>query len=344
MARQDHSASPEARGQRINRRNPLCSPVWNANGAAAGTGWRTVVNIDRPQQIAVACLAVTAVGWALNFTLMKFLLLEWPPLFSRGLAGLVGAAALALVALGLGESLVLPRRLIGRTLAEAFTNVFAWMGLATLALVWLPVGQSLLLLYTTPIWATLLAWPISGTKPSGSNVLSLALGIAGVTLLLGSHDGGVDSGRLLGWALSLGAAILFALGTVLNRRPAEMPFVTRTAWQVGMGCLPLVILGLLLERPHFSALSPSGFGIMAYMALVAMALCYVTWFSALRRLPASTASAGLLSVPVLGMLIAAALLGEPLGFREIAAMILTLGGVAIAMGSRKAPEAARAAP
>jgi len=301
------------------------------------------VNLDPRQRLAFACLAVTALGWALNFTLMKFLLLEWPPLFSRGLAGLAGAAALALVAHRLGEPLALPRRLIGRVLAEAFTNVFAWMGLATLALLWLPVGQSLLILYMTPIWATLLAWPVSGTRPSVGNLLSLALGVGGVSLLLGGQDGPVGGGQLLGWALSLGAAMLFALGTVLNRTPAGLPLVTRTAWQVGLGCLPLALLGLLFERPDLGALSPSGFGIMLYMALVAMALCYVTWFAALRRLPAATASAGLLSVPVLGMLIAAVLLGEPMGLREIMAMTLTLAGVAIAMRGSRSPEPASGA-
>lgn len=294
---------------------------------------RLSVNLDQRQWAGLVCLAITAVGWALNFTLMKLLILEWPPLFSRGVAGLVGAATLALIALRLGDSLVLPRRLIGRTLADGFTNVFAWMGFSTLALLWLPVGQILLLVYTMPIWVTLLAWPVHGIRPTGRNVFSIALGIVGVSLLFGGQDGDLEWTQLLGCALSLGAAILFALGTVVNRAPTEMSLVSRTTWQVGLGCLPLTILGLLFERPDFSALSPSGFGILVYMAIVAMALCYLTWFSALRGLQASTASAGLLSVPVLGVLFAALLLGEPLGPREIVAMILTLSGVAIALHS-----------
>ena len=44
-------------------------------------------------------LAVASVGWGLNFPIMKHLLTEWPPLSSRGLCGIVGAAALALIAL-----------------------------------------------------------------------------------------------------------------------------------------------------------------------------------------------------------------------------------------------------
>nr|CAD6437685.1 EamA/RhaT family transporter [Rhizobium sp. Q54] len=283
------------------------------------------------QGLGFAYLAITATGWALNFTLMKFLLLDWPPLFSRGLAGLVGASALALFALFLGESLALPRRLVGRIFGEAFTNVFAWMGFSTLALLWLPVGQNLLLIYTMPIWAMLLAWPINGTKPTRRNVVSLTLGLAGVVLLFGGQGTFFRLDVLMGCALSLGAALLFALGTVLNRTPIAMPFVVRTAWQVGLGCLPMVLLGLVFEHPRFGALSLSGFGIMIYMAIVAMALCYVTWFGALRYLAPSTASAGLLAVPVLGMILAAMVLGEPFGVQQVVALVLTLGGVVLAL-------------
>lgn len=251
------------------------------------------------------------------------------------MAGLASAAILALIALYLKQPLILPRRLIGRTLVEAFTGVFAWMGSATLVLCWLPVGQSLLLLYTMPIWATLLAWPINGTRPTLRHVFSVVLGVAGVSLLIGGQDGAPSSGQILGWALSIGSAVLFALGTVLNQTQTGAPFVAKTAWLIGLGCLPLTLLGLVFERPDFAALSPSGLGIMAYMAVVAMGLCYLTWFSALRNLPASTAAAGLLAVPALGVLMAAGLLGEPLGLREVLAVILTLSGVALAL---RAPE------
>ena len=67
------------------------------------------------------------------------------------------------------------------------------------------------------------------------------------------------------------------------------------------------------------------------MTLVQFCLCYVCWFAALERLPAATASIGTLLVPVIGVLAAAAMLREPLGLREIAALAFTLGGVAVAV-------------
>ena len=70
---------------------------------------------------------------------------------------------------------------------------------------------------------------------------------------------------------------------------------------------------------------------MLYMTAVPMGLCYMTWFAALRRLPPTTASLATLLTPVIGVVAAAFVLGEPLGPRELAALALTLGGVALAL-------------
>jgi probable blue pigment (indigoidine) exporter len=49
--------------------------------------------IDRAGRLSplgLVLLAVTSVGWGLNFPIMKNLLTEWPPLSSRGLCGIAG--------------------------------------------------------------------------------------------------------------------------------------------------------------------------------------------------------------------------------------------------------------
>jgi probable blue pigment (indigoidine) exporter len=70
-----------------------------------------------------------------------------------------------------------------------------------------------------------------------------------------------------------------------------------------------------------------------FRSLIQFCLCYVCWFAALERLPAATASIGTLLVPVVGVLAAGAMLHEPLGLREIAALAFTLGGVGMALRS-----------
>ncbi len=73
------------------------------------------------------------------------------------------------------------------------------------------------------------------------------------------------------------------------------------------------------------------------MALGPMGVCYLAWFAALRRLPAATAAIGTLTVPIIDIIAAAMMLGEPLCIREALAMMLTLAGVALALQKPKSP-------
>lgn len=283
------------------------------------------------RSIGFICLVVTASGWALNWPLMKLLLQQWPPLFARGLAGTLAALILAGLALGRRESLKVPPEAVPRLLVATFTNVFAWMGFGTLAMKYVTVGEGALIAYTMPIWAMLFAWPFLQMRPAWRDVAAIVLGVAGVALLLGADGFSFTTGKLTGIAYALACAILFALGNVLNRKVLPMPPLVVAAWQVGLGCLAMLVLGVAFEHPDYAAITPLGIACFAYMTLVPMGICYLTWFETLRRLPPTSASTGMLLVPVIGVVSAALILGEPLGLREVAAMVLTLGGVTLAL-------------
>ncbi len=279
--------------------------------------------------VGLLCLMVTSVGWGLNWPAMKFLLREWPPLFARGAAGVCAALIIACVALTLGQRLAVPRQQIGRLLVSAGINVFAWMGFSTLSIRWLTAGQGALLVYTMPVWATLLAWPILGKRPTLPGIAGLLLCIAGVALLFGG-DVAIGTGQLPGVLFALGAAVLFALGTVALR-PLALPPLVSVAWQLAIGCTPMLLFGLLFERPDYAALSGTGWALMIYMTIVPMGVCYMTWFAALRRLPPAMASVATLLTPVVGVAAAALALGEPIGTTELLAIGLTLSGIALAL-------------
>ena len=104
------------------------------------------------------------------------------------------------------------------------------------------------------------------------------------------------------------------------------------AWQIGFGCLPVALVGLA-SRATISALSATGWSLLVYMTLIQFCIAYVCWFAALDRLPASVAAIGTMAVPVIGVVISAIALHEPLGVGQIAALIFTLGGVALAARS-----------
>jgi drug/metabolite transporter (DMT)-like permease len=285
----------------------------------------------RPGHAGVLCLLVASIGWGLNWPALKVLLGEWPPLSARGASGVAAALGLAFFAAIRGERLAVPRRMFGRLALAALTNVFVWMGFSTVSLLWLNVGEAALLVYTMPLWVTLLAWPVLGERPTARTLAALALGIAGLAVLLGGQVSAVGSAKLPGVLLALAAAFLFALGTVTSRSALALPPIASVAWQVGLGCAPMLAAGLLFEKPDIGALTASGWAAMTYMTIVPMGVCYVCWFAALRRLPPATASIGTLLVPIIGVITAAYALGEPFGTKEVAALILTLGGVALAL-------------
>lgn len=281
--------------------------------------------------IGVACLGITALGWGLNWPFMKLLLRELPPLSARGLAGVTASLILAIVALSRHERLSVPREVAPRLLLATFTNVIAWMGFGTVAMKWVSVSEGALLAYTMPIWATLFAWPLLGMRPTLRNIIALCLGIVGVVILFGGEGFTFTYEKLAGASLALAAAILFALGNVLNRAPIPVPPVALVAWQVGLGCLAMLVFGLLFEKPAFQAVSFTGWALIVYMTIIPMGVCYLTWFETLRRLPPATASTGMLLVPIVGVVSAALMVGEPLGIREVLAMAFTLGGVTLAL-------------
>jgi len=281
------------------------------------------------QTVGKLLLMVTALGWGLNWSVLKFVLQDWPPLFARGTAGLIGALCLALLAIARGDSLAVPREARAPLVVAAAINVFAWMGFTALALNWLKVSEGALIAYSMPIWAMMLAWPLLGARPTRRSLVALGLSVTGMVVLMGGPD--FTTAKLPGVLFAFAAAVLFALGTVKARKPLAMPGPAVAAWQVGLGCLPMVGLSLMLEQPHIASLSMQGAMGLAYMAIGPMALCYLTWFGALRRLPTAVAATSMLIVPVVGTLTAVPLLGETLGARELLAIVLTIGGVALAL-------------
>lgn len=278
-----------------------------------------------------AFLLVTSVGWGLNWPAMKQILTELPPLSSRGASGIVGAAALAAVALARGENMRVPRALWPRLAGLSMLTVAAWSSLIALALLWLRASEASVIAATMPVWVSLMALIVLGERFSFLRLVAFAVSIAGLAILFGADSFEANVDKWPGVALAFAATLLVGLGTVLNKRfPFDLPPISLASWQIAIGCVPIFLAGLLFERADFASVSTQVWLLMAYMTFAQFCICYACWFAALARLPASTASIGSLITPVVGVVAAAATLGEPFGLREVLALTLTLGGVVLA--------------
>jgi drug/metabolite transporter (DMT)-like permease len=316
----------------------------NRHGAADSTA-QIILNHSMTVQIqpgakariapsGLAFLAITSICWGLNWPVIKHILVEWPPLSSRGLAGIAGAAMLAGLAVMRGQSLRVPRDQWPRLLLSAFLNVTIWMTAMGLALLWLPASEAVVVAYTMPVWASLLAWLMLGERMSLTRILALLMAFAGIAALMGGNGIEASVAKLPGIAMVLAAAVAFALGTIMAKRlPVALPLIASAALQIGIGSVPVALAGWQFERLRFEALSTLGWALMAYTTIVGFGVAYVAWFAALERLPASVAAVGTMTVPVIGVVASAIALHEPLGLGQIAALVFTLAGVALATRS-----------
>lgn len=284
-------------------------------------------------------LVVTAFGWGFNWPVVKSALAVWHPFTFRLLSSAAAMALLLGLAASAGQA-VWPRgrREWGLLALFAVFNVTSFVGLSTFSLLWLDASEAAIIAYTMPIWAALLAWPLLGERPNRWRLGGLALGVAGVVVLLAPlvlARGGNFTARLPGFAAIFATAWLFACGAVLGKRlklhSAPLP---AAAWQIGLGTLPLLPISLAFEPWTLGAIPASGWFDFAYVAVIALGLAYLAWFRALELLPAATAAIGTLMVPVVGVLSAGAILGEGVGARQGVALALTLSGVALAMRGR----------
>jgi drug/metabolite transporter (DMT)-like permease len=289
---------------------------------------------NRAAPAGFAFLTIVSVGGGINWPVQKLILAEWPPMAARGSSGLVAAVVLAILAILLRQSLRVPAGAWVRILTSGFLNIGLWVILMGYGLTMMPASEAAIIAYTMPVWTVLLAWPILGERLTVRRVIAMVLAFAGIAVLLGGSSAQASLAKLPGYALALGSAITYALGTIfLKRFPIPMPAFASAAWQLGAGCLPVAMLGFVFERPDIAALTVIGWSALAYNAFFQQSLGFVCWLAALQRLPASVAAIGTLIVPVIGVLASAYVLGEPLGPAQLTALALTVGGVLLAVRS-----------
>ena len=255
------------------------------------------------------------------------------PFTARATVGVVGTVFAFAVAFARRERIWPPRDQWGRLVVFAVLNYGAFIILATLALETLKASEAVTITYTLPVWATLLAWPMLGERLTWTKVLALVLALIGVALLVKAETAAATLEKLPAAGEALAAAILFGLGTVVAKKwPLRLPPSSAVAWQAALGTAPVAMLGML-ESPSWANMTDWAWGAVAYIAIFPMTVSYLAWFRALRMVPASVAATTVLVSPVVGVIGSALMLGETFTQGQMAGLILTLVGVALAARS-----------
>src|SRR3954469_19329106 len=273
-------------------------------------------------------LVLLTFGWGFNWPMMKLTLAELPVWTFRGLCVAAGAVGLFTLARVGGQSIRVRPEHWPRLIAISICNVTLWNLLIGYGLQRLPAGRSAILAYSMPVWAALLSVFILHEKLTRRRVVGLMLGMAGMAVLLGGEMS-VMRASPLGALFVLGAAIGWALGTVLMRRyPIELGTTALTAWQLLVGGLPMMVGALLIDWGNWR---PIGLGAtigLGYNMTFVFIFCYWAWFKIATTAPPSVSSLSALMIPVVGVFSGIWVLGESPEWREYVALLLVIAALA----------------
>src|SRR4051812_4105031 len=229
----------------------------------------------------IALVLFTACSWGLTWPQSKFLLTMLPPFSMRSLCGLLGCGFAFLVAMMRRGRNWPPAGPGARLIVFSMLNYGLFIVLTTQSLVWLKASEAVVITYTLPVWASLLAWPMLGERPTAAKLVALVLALSGVALLVGADPASASAQELPGVVIGFAAAMLFGLGTVMaKKQPIRMPPTASVAWQALLGMVLVVSLAAF-EDPDFARVTTGGWISVAYISTVPMTVAYLAWFRAL---------------------------------------------------------------
>lgn len=279
----------------------------------------SVHSAARARLWSAAGIVVLSLFWGYTWVLAKQALDFAPPLTMTFMRVLGGALALFLALRLMRQPMSLP--MARDVLLISFCQVVCFMLLQTLSLNYGAAGKTAVLVYTMPIWTLFLAWPLLGERVRGGQWLAVIGILIGLLLIIEPWHLQPD------WfsnSLAIGAAICWAMGTVLVkklRRHTRVSLLALTAWSNLIGCIPLgVIAAIANEAPV--RWTPEFLVILSVLSLISTAFCWWLWTSILDRVPAWEASLLVLGTPVIAIICSRVLLDEAFSTFEIAGILL----------------------
>jgi len=274
---------------------------------------------------AVAALALLAFIWGLAWPFMK-MSLDYAEPFTFAALRAVLSAAILMAAVALSRRPLRPPPL-GWTALLGLFQTTGFAGLSFWALASGGAGKTAVLVYTMPFWLLLMAWPLLGEKLRGLQWPAVALGFAGLIMILSPWELSGTASSLLAVGTGVSWAAASVVAKMIHRRH-NVDVLSLTAWQMVLGSVPLVVVAFALgvDDPQWS---PAFVGLLAYNVLLSNGLAWILWLLVLRTLAAGTSGLATLVNPVLGVLFSWWLLGEQPVAVEAAGMTFIILGIAL---------------
>ncbi|MBP7148748.1 MAG: drug/metabolite exporter YedA [Acidobacteria bacterium] len=300
----------------------------------------------------LAAFGAVYVIWGSTYLAIRFGIETLPPFLMVG-ARYLGAGVLMYAwARARGTSRPTPRNWAAAAVIGGLM-LLGGNGLVTWSEKTVPSGLAALLVATVPLWMVLLDWARPrGERPAARVFVALALGLAGIAILLG--PGELLGARDLPWAGALAvvlASFSWAAGSLYSRAaPLPSEPMLATGMEMLAGGALATLVGLALgEGARFDAAAISTRSALAlgYLIVFGSLVAFTAYVWLLRvTTPARVATYAYVN-PLVAVLLGWALAGEPLGPRTVLAAAVIIAAVVLittAQAVRARPPVAEVEP
>jgi drug/metabolite transporter (DMT)-like permease len=292
--------------------------------------------VPRPSQTrAYAALLLIATLWGTFPATGKLAVQDFPPVFLTAIRAVIASSFLVILLVRSGAETV-------RGLGPDSIRAFVVLGVCGLVLstqlsyigyAYTTAANAAILQAATPVLVALGARAYLGERLRRRQQLGVAVSALGVLVV-------VTQGRLwrlrledlrAGDFITLIGLVAWTTYTVYGKRvvTTHSPALATTAAYVAGTCVLVAEAALtapLFPRPVLT--STRAWAIVVYHALLG-AIAHIWWYRAVDRVGASRAAVFMNVTPIVGVLLAATLLREPVGLWEVLGTALVLAGVTL---------------
>jgi drug/metabolite transporter (DMT)-like permease len=195
---------------------------------------------------------------------------------------------------------------------------------------YLASGLVALIIATVPLWMALFAPAFGGRWINWTAAIGIAIGLAGIVLLVRPGGGAAGHWQTL---VVLMSPLLWALGSLYARNaPAPRQPLTAVGMEMVAGGALLFIAGLAtgeLGHVHLGSVSFASVAAFVYLILIGALVGYVAYIWLLHHVSVTAASTYAFVNPVVAVALGALVLGEQVTLVTLVAATLIIGAVVV---------------
>ena len=298
------------------------------SGRAAQAAYRRPNASPRDRRLAEMGVLLTVAIWSANFVVVKAAIGELGPLTFTAARYVVATVTLFLLVRWRLGPVRPPARLAVALMALGMLGFGGYQVLWSIGLTQITAGDSALIIAVSPVLTVLLAGAVGMDRVTTPKVAGALIAFAGVAVVVAAGHELSLGASLIGDLLTLGAAVLWAIYTVVGTRMLrQVDPLQATAWAVLGGTLFLLPFGLfnVMTSPPAVVSLPAVVALL-YSGALAAAVANVLVFNAIRLIGPARVTVSQFLVPAGAVVLGAIFLAEPVGVAQV------VGGAIIVLG------------